>query len=223
MQLLKNSVGRKLVMSVSGLAMIVFVIAHLLGNASIYAGPDGINAYAKALRSFGPLAWSVRITMIFMFVLHICYGTKLTIENRAAKPDAYAVRNNLETTFAGRNMIWTGLLIALFLIYHLLHFTFQVIPPKFPAVAYFDWRGRPDVFMMVVSGLSNLFVSMLYISALAALGLHLAHSIQSSLQTIGVSNERTLPAIMKAGTLAAIIIFLGYAAIPLAILSGILR
>src|SRR5208283_4092296 len=133
MNLLKSSVGRKLIMSVTGFSMVAFVAVHLLGNTSLYHGPDGINAYAKAIHRIAALVWAFRLTMLTLFSLHVFYGIQLALENRAAKPQGYAVNGNLQTTFAGRNMIWTGLLIAAFVVYHLLHFTFQVTNPDISA------------------------------------------------------------------------------------------
>ncbi len=223
MNLLKSSVGKKLVMSVTGFAMIAFVAIHLLGNTSIYHGPDGINAYAKALHRFGPLVLTFRLALLVLFGLHVFYGIQLTLENRTAKPQGYAVNGNLQTTFAGRNMIWTGLLIGAFIVYHLLHFTFQVTNPDISSRSHLDIMGRPDVFTMVVLSFRNFFISLVYIFAMCALWLHLSHSIQSLFQTLGLNGEKTFPVIRKGGTLAAIIIFLGFASIPVVILAGLLK
>jgi len=223
MNLLKNSVGRKLIMSVTGFPMIAFVSAHLLGNTSLYHGPDGINAYAKALHRFSSLIWAYRVPMLAMFSLHVFFGIQLALENRAAKPQGYVVNGNIQTTFAARNMIWTGLLIGAFLVYHLLHFTFQVTNPDISAIRHLDAMGRPDVFTMVVLSFRNFFISLVYICAMCALGLHLSHSIQSLFQTIGLNSEKAFPAIRKGGTLAAIIIFLGFASFPLVIFAGLLK
>jgi len=223
MQFLRSSVGRKIVMAVSGFSMIIFVVVHLLGNASLYAGPDGINAYAKALHSFPPLLWLFRLTMLAMLLLHVFFGTQLTLENRAAKPQAYKVKKDLSATFAGRNMIWTGLLIGVFLVYHLLHFTFQIIDPGISAIRNLDAMGRPDVFTMVVLSFRKFFVSLTYFFAMGILAFHLLHSIQSSFQTLGLNSDRTFSLILKGGTLAAVLIFFGYIAFPAVIYLGILK
>jgi len=223
MHLLKSSVGRKLIMSATGLSMIAFVVVHLLGNTTLYHGPDGINAYAKALHRFSSLVWAFRLTLLAMFSLHVFYGIQLTLENRAAKPQGYALNKNLQTTFAARSMIWTGLLIGAFVVYHLLHFTFQVTNPDISSRGHLDPMGRPDVFTMVVLSFHNFFISLVYICATCALGLHLSHSIQSLFQTIGLNSERTFPAIRKVGTLAAIIIFIGFVSFPVVILAGLLK
>lgn len=223
MRVLESPVAKKMVMSVTGLSMIAFVLVHLLGNTSLYYGPDGINAYAEALHRFAALVWSFRLAMVTLLLLHVFYGIRLTLENRAAKPQAYAVKESRAATFAGKSMIWTGLLIGGFILFHLLHFTFQVISPGISAIAHPDAMGRPDVFMMVVLSFRKAFVSLLYLGAMAALGLHLMHSIQSAVQTLGLNSGKTLPEIMKAGAFAAILIFLGFAAFPIAVLTGLLK
>ncbi len=109
--------------------------------------------------------------MLTMFSLHVFYGTRLTLENQDAKPLGYAVTERLQTTFEGRNMIWTGLLIGTFLVYHLLQFTFQVTDPGISANRHPDAMGRPDVFMMVVLSFRKFFVSFTYILAMGTLGI----------------------------------------------------
>jgi len=222
MMLLQNRVGRKVGMSVTGFGMIIFVVIHLLGNASIlFSGPDGINSYAKLLHSLGAFLWAVRLAMLILLCLHVFFGILLTLENRAAKPERYAVRNDLSATFAGRNMIWTGLLVAFYLVYHLLHFTLPVIHPELSAYRNADAAGRPDIFKMVILNFRSISVAGLYVLAMAALGLHLSHGLQSMVQTLGLNNERTLPIIIKVGTIAAAVLFLGYISIPVSVFAGL--
>ena len=223
MQLLQSIAGRKIVMSLTGLSLIGFVTLHLLGNSSVYYGPGGMNAYAGTLYGLGPFIWLIRLLMLVFVSLHVFYGIVITLENRKAKPDAYAVTKRLRSTFSGRNMIWTGLLTGSFLVYHLLHFTFHVTNPEISASRHLDVMGRPDVFMMVVFGFRNLAVAILYILALSSLALHLTHGIQSMFQTIGLNTEKTEPLIIRAGIITAIIIFLGYISIPVAVITGIVR
>lgn len=223
MGFLKSMVGRKIVMAVSGLMMVLFIVVHLLGNTSIFAGPNGINAYAMKLHELAPLVWSYRLIMLILVSLHIYYGIQLTLENDKAKPQAYAVKKSLTATFAGKSMIWTGLIIGAFLIYHLLHFTIQVTNPGISAVRNLDAAGRPDVFHMVVLSFQKALISLIYVGALIALAFHLTHGIQSFFQTLGLNNDRTFPVITKSGSLAALIILLGYVAIPIIIFMGILK
>jgi len=208
-------------MTITGQFMVLFVIFHVLGNSTIYV--NWLNAYAVALHAFPPFLWAIRLTMIAAVIFHIYHGIITTIENRAAKPQAYAITNHLSATFAGRNMIWYGALIFSFLIYHLLQFTFQVTDPAIAAVRNFDAAGRPDVFSMVVQSFQHMNIVLVYVVSMTALLLHLTHGIQSSFQTWGLNNDKSLPIMIKAGTIVAVVLFLGYVAIPLVIALGILK
>ncbi len=216
-------IGRKIVMAVSGLMMVLFVVAHLLGNTTVFAGQNGINAYAARLHGLAPFVWIYRIVMIVLLSLHVFFGVQLTLENNRAKPGSYAVKKSLSASFAGKSMIWTGLIIGCFIIYHLLQFTFQVTDPAISAAENLDALGRPDVFHMVVYTLRNAAIALAYTGALVALAFHLVHGIQSFFQSLGLNNERTLHVIIKSAAVAAIIIFLGYVSIPVMIFTGILK
>jgi len=215
-------VGRKMVMAVSGLLMVLFVVGHLVGNSTIYWGAGGINAYAEKLHALFPLVWGYRVVMVVLLGLHVFLGIQLSLENNAAKPQGYAVDRNLKATFGGMSMIWTGLIIGGFLLYHLLHFTFQLTDPELSALRHPDVLGRPDVYHMVVGGFQKMLVSLIYVGALTALAFHLSHGIQSLFQSLGLSSDRTLPVMEKTGTVAAVVLYAGYIAIPLIILIGIL-
>ena len=216
-----STVGRKIMMALTGQLMVFYVIVHALGNSFIYV--NWLNAYAAGLRAFPPFLWAIRLLMIAAVLLHIYLGIVVTLENRASKPQAYAITNHLSTTFAGRNMIWSGALIFPFLIYHLLQFTFQVTEPAIAAVRNLDPAGRPDVLFMVVQSFQHRSIVLVYVVSMAALLLHLTHGIQSSFQTWGMNNDRSLPIMIKAGTITAVVLFLGYVAIPLVIVLGILK
>jgi succinate dehydrogenase / fumarate reductase cytochrome b subunit len=161
--------------------------------------------------------------MLAAVVLHVYFAVQLTLENSEARPQAYRKKEDLTSTFSGRNMVWTGSAIGTFLIYHLLHFTFQVIDPGDAAIARPDPFGRPDVLSMVVAAFHHGLVIALYLTGLVAVWLHLSHGIQSSLQTWGLNGERSFPYIRKVGSLAALALLLGYASIPLAIAAGFLK
>lgn len=219
MQLFNSTVGRKILMAITGQLMVLFVIGHLLGNSSIFAGPNGINAYAVQLHSLGPALWVIRLAMLTFFAVHAWYGIQLTLENRAATPATYAVKNQLKVSFASENMIWTGLLLFAFIVYHLIHFTVRVTPDIVKGV---DAMGRFDVFRMVVGSFQHGIVAFIYVAAMVALFLHLSHGIQSFFQTMGWNNERSLPVISKVGKVLAVIFLVGYSSIPVFILAGIL-
>ena len=221
MNLPASTVARKLVMAATGQLMVLFIILHVLGNATIYFG--WLNAYAAHLHALPPLVWSFRLGLIILFAFHIFYGIVLTLENYAAKPQSYVMRNDLSATVAGRNMIWTGAVIGSFLIYHLLHFTLQVTDPAFAAANHLDSLGRPDVFTMVVKSFKNFGIAAVYLLAMTALWLHLSHGIQSSFQTWGLNSEKSLPVIKRAGAAAAVILFVAYIAVPVLIAMRLLK
>jgi succinate dehydrogenase / fumarate reductase cytochrome b subunit len=218
--LIKSSVGKKILMAVSGQLMVLFVIIHVIGNSTIYFGI--LNDYAEHLHSLYVMVWGNRLLMLTVLSMHVYFGIQLTLENNRAKPDSYALKKNLRATFASKNMIWTGLVIGAFLVYHLLHFTFQVIDPATSASINPDASGSPDVFGMVLAGFQNVVISIVYIVSMSALLLHLTHGIQSSFQTLGLNNERTIPVITRTGSLMAYVLFIGFISIPIIILFGLM-
>jgi len=220
MHVLQSSVGRKIVMALTGQMMVFFVIAHVLGNSTLFFGT--INAYAAGLHALPPLLWAFRSVMIAALALHVYFGIQLSLENSDARRLDYVRKENLASTFAGRNMIWTGTVIGTFILYHLLHFTFQVIDPAMAAATHPDKLGRPDVFSMVVAAFRRAGVVGLYAAGIAGVWLHLSHGIQSSFQSWGLNGERSFPVIQRGGSLAALALLLAYAAIPLAIFAGFL-
>jgi succinate dehydrogenase / fumarate reductase cytochrome b subunit len=219
MRLLSDSIGRKAVVAVTGLFMVLFVVVHLLGNTTIFAGPDGINAYAEKLQGLGPFVWVSRIFMGAMLCLHVIFAVLLTLENRAANPGKYAVKRMLKATFAGETMIWTGLLLLAFIAYHLLQFTFRVTPD---IVLGIDAKKRVDVFTMVYSSFRITPIALIYVAGMVTLFLHLSHGIQSIFQTIGLNNDKTMPQFGALGKVLSVLFLVGYSAIPVLILAGIL-
>ena len=219
MSLLTSSVGRKVLMAVSGFFLLGFVIAHLIGNSTIFVGSDWINAYAEHLQELGPFVWVFRAFMFLMLSVHILFGVILTLENWGANPEKYAVSKKLKVTFASKTMIWTGLLLLSFIVGHLLQFTFRITPDIVLAA---DEVGRFDVFTMVVSSLRITVIAVVYIFAMVVLFLHTNHGIQSFLQSLGLSNDKLQPRYTLAGKLISTLFLVGFGAIPVLILTGIL-
>ncbi|CAH2030667.1 succinate dehydrogenase cytochrome b subunit [Trichlorobacter ammonificans] len=216
-----TSIGRKIVMAVTGCCMLLFSIVHLLGNSSIFAGAAGLNSYAQHLHSLPlPIIMAFRAVMLAVFVVHVLYGIQLTIENRTATPTGYAVKAQRKTTFASENMIWTGLLLFVFIVFHLLHFTFRVTPGL---TLTSDAAGHFNVFAMVASSFSTFAGAGIYVAAMVVLFLHLYHGIQSFFQTMGWNCDCSQPAITKLGMVVALILLFGYVSIPLSIFFGILK
>jgi len=221
MSAIDNSVSKKVLMALTGQMMILFVIAHLLGNSTIFF--HSLNEYAGRLHTLMPLLWVFRFVMSAVLLVHVYFAIQLTLANWRANQDEYAVKVRLRSTLASRTMIWTGVLILAYLIYHVLHFALQVINPEIAAASNMDAAGNPDVYGMVVKGLGELSVSIVYVLSMAAVLLHLLHGIQSSFQSLGLNNDRLEPAITRSGMAASIIIFAGYASIPVAVILGLLK
>ena len=216
-----STVGRKIVMAITGQVLVLFIVFHVAGNSTIFF--HALNAYVAALYRLPVFVWGGRLVLVLAFIFHSYYGIVLKLENNKAKPESYAVTSYRKATFAGRNQIWTGVLVLAFLAYHLLQFTFQTTNPGIAADTHLDALGRPDVFTMVVASFRQIGIAGVYVFSLLALGLHLLHGMQSSLQTWGLNNDRTLPVFEKTGLVASIVLFLWYAAIPICILMGILK
>jgi succinate dehydrogenase / fumarate reductase cytochrome b subunit len=221
MQLLTSSVGRKILVAISGQLMVLFVIVHLLGNSSIFI-PGGINAYAEHLHALPPMVWSLRIVMLVSLLTHIYFGIQLTLENKTANPTPYAIKRKLKATFSSRNMIWTGVLLGIFIIGHLLHFTARMTPDIAPRLASLSSGPVFDVYSMVVGSFRHGAIAALYIAAMVVLFLHLNHGIQAFFQTMGWNSDRSLPVISRTGKVIAIIFLVGYSSIPIFILARIL-
>ncbi len=216
MRLFSDSIGRKVVMAITGLLMVLFVIGHLLGNLSIFAGPNGINAYAQHLHDLPALVWGTRIVMGVSVLLHVFISIQVTLENSAAKADRYAVQSSLRATFASKNMIWTGVILGIFIVSHLFHFTIGVHPAP-------DFAGRNDVYAMVIAGLGKTLTGLAYIVAMISLFLHLSHGIQSAPQTLGLSNAMLQPRYGVIGKVASAVFLIGFGAIPAVILAQLVH
>jgi succinate dehydrogenase cytochrome b subunit len=219
MQLLKSSVGRKVLMAITGQLMVLFVIVHLLGNSSIFMGPNGLNSYAEHLHSLGPLVWVFRLAMLAFLLVHGIFGVLVSLENSAANPEKYAVNRKLKRGFASENMIWTGLLLVVFIVYHLVHFTVRATAD----VAPFAAEVPGNVFGMVTTSFANGGIAMIYVAAMVVLCLHLFHGIQSFFQTMGWSSDKSLPIVSQAGRALAFVFLFGYSSIPLLILAGLIK
>jgi len=214
-----SSVGRKFIVAITGLALIGFVVMHLLGNLQMFLGPDPINSYAKTLQDLGPIIWVARISLLVFLVTHVYVSIALSRENQAARPEAYKYDATVGATWASLHMRMTGLVILAFLIIHLMHFTFRWLHPEF--TTFFDEQGRNDVYRMVVIGFQNRFYAFGYIIAVAFLGVHLSHAISSVFQTLGVSSPSTRKRLEKFAFAISLFISIGYMSIPVSVLIGI--
>lgn len=213
---LRSSIGRKVVMAVTGAILFGFVLGHMLGNLQVYLGPEAMNAYAVFLRELlhGTGLWIVRAVLLAAVILHIWSATSLTLSSRKARPVAYAEQKWRESTYASRTMRWSGVILFAFIVYHLMHLTFGNAHPTFI---------EGDVYHNFVAGFRSVPVSAAYIVAMILLGLHLRHGVWSMFQTLGVSHPRHIAMARTGAWIFAAVIVLGNISFPLAVLAGILK
>jgi succinate dehydrogenase / fumarate reductase cytochrome b subunit len=221
--LFQSSLGKKYLMAVTGFLLFLFVIGHLVGNLQVFLGPEAINRYGHFLQSNIELLWPVRIGLLAIVGIHIWAAVKLSAENKAARPVAYAVYQPKGSTYASRTMLMSGLITLAFIIYHLLHYTVQVKYVNLTGqdfTVFMDPEKRHDIFKMMVVGFNNGWVSAFYILGVGLLCLHLSHGTSSMFQSIGWKNDVYRPFLDKAARVLAALIFIGYISIPIAILCG---
>ena len=216
----KSSVGRKIIVAVTGLGLFLFVIVHMLGNLQIFLGPDPINHYAEFLKSKPLLLWTARLGLLLLVVLHITLAIQLALENRRARPVGYSRGKPAASSLASRTILISGLMIFSFVVYHLLQFTVGTTNPEYLQLR--DAQGRHDVYEMMVRGFSHPWVSFFYILSVGLLCLHLSHGVSSTFQSLGI-RKRTCSVIDRFAKAAAVLIFIGNTSIPLAVLGGVVR
>ena len=214
----KTSLDRKTVMAVSGLFLIGFLIAHLLGNLQIFLGQEWLNSYAQHLEDLPLLVIPVNAILLAAFLAHVSTAVLLSAQNRAARPITYAYKKTVQATLASRTLPITGLVIFLFVVYHLLHYTWGVAHPQYFHLT--DAKGRHDVYSMVVLGFQNAPISAVYVTALLVLSVHVGHGASSFLQTLGLTPRGAQKKFRLAGQLFGWLLFFAYAAIPVSVLAG---
>lgn len=209
-------IGKKIFLGFSGMVLLGFIVGHLLGNLSVFAGEDAINSYAYFLHNNKILLYTARVFLLFMLIVHIYFSFSLTYLNNAAREKDYTCKQNINSTFASRTMIYSGLMILCFIVFHLLHFTLGKIQPQFYGIT--DDKNRVNVYSMLINNFTNPFISAIYIFAMLCLGLHLSHAFFSVCQTFSIVNTHN--SIHKARNISVIvsaIIIVGYVSIPLTI------
>jgi succinate dehydrogenase / fumarate reductase cytochrome b subunit len=217
----RSAIGKKAVMAVSGVFLFGWILAHMLGNMKLYFGPEHMNSYASWLREIGgpfiPQKFALNITRVLLLVaawLHIQAATQLTLMNRRARPVAYNHRDYVEASYAARTMRWGGVIILLFVWYHLGHLTFGKFHPNFIP---------DDPYHNVVTGFQVWWVSAIYIVANLALGLHLYHGLWSMFNSLGLNHPKFNSWRRVFATVFALVITLGNISFPIFVLMGVVR
>ena len=204
-------------MAVTGLMMVVYLLLHMLGNLKIFFGAQDFDGYARWLRTIGEpvlhgswFLWLQRVALTAALVLHVTAAAQLSRRDRQARPQRYAHRLRARATYATRTMRWGGVIVALFIVWHLLDLTFGLVNPHFEA-------GRP--YRNVVVDFQVWWINLIYIVAVVLVGLHIQHGIASAARTLGSANTK----IQVAGTAIAAFITLGFIAVPIGVMTGLVR
>jgi succinate dehydrogenase / fumarate reductase cytochrome b subunit len=217
----QSSIGKKWVMAVTGLVMLLFLLLHMLGNLKIFFGPTEFDDYAAWLRTIGEpvlhgawFLWIQRVVLLVAVVLHVTAAAQLTRRDRAARPTGYAHGQRPQATFATRTMRYGGVILALFIVFHLLDMTAGVTNPK-----YAEGRVYADVY----TDFQHWYIDLVYLLAMAMLGLHINHGFWSASQTLGLNNPTRDKAIKATGTFLAVIISVGFMMAPIGVMTGIVK
>ena len=214
-------IGKKVVMALTGVMLFGYVVAHLLGNLQIYSSnPQQINVYAAFLHNPANvgLLWGARVALLIAVILHIVASIQLWQMKRNARPQGYVKKDEAATSYASRTMMWSGPIVAAFVIFHVLHLTAgQVVP------LHELGPNQPDVRANVIAGFSNPLISGFYILAMILLCMHLYHGLWSMFQSLGFHHPRHTPKLQKGAAIFAILIAIGNCSIPLAVMAGLLK
>ena len=237
---LNSSLGKKYLTAVTGLLLAGFLISHLTGNLLIYVGPEALNEYAHKLKTMPiyALVWGARTALLTFFLVHLISGVRLTLQNKGARPVRYKGQKTKIASISSRTMIWSGIVIALFVAYHLAHFTLHWTSADIANLSpYYDPSALKaaggditlvpakyimfDVYTMVVMSFQNIFISLLYIASMFALWFHLCHGTSSVFQTLGANFPKIRFLTNLIGPAFATVLLVGNCSIPIAVLSGI--
>lgn len=210
---LEATVAKKVLVAITGIVLFGFVLIHMVGNIQLYQGPEKLNHYAELLQSMKPVLWTFRIVLLAAVGVHALFAILLWLRNRGARPVAYENQRFVSATLTSRTMIWSGPLIGLFVVYHILHFTTGTFPPP-----HFDSH---NVYNNVVYAFQVPGVSIAYIIAMVALGFHLYHGGVSLFQTLGLRtphDEKPLKLVLWVITTIIVVVNISF---PLAVLTGL--
>jgi succinate dehydrogenase / fumarate reductase cytochrome b subunit len=205
-------IGKKVVMAITGAILFGFVLGHMAGNLQVFLGREAFDHYAVLLRTIPELLWGIRILLLVSVILHIVAAVQLTALQNKARPVGYKKKKAVESSYASRTMMWSGPIIAAFLVYHLLHLTFGTVHPSFEEGHVYD---------NVIAGFRVIPVSIAYIVSMVLLGMHLNHGVWSMFQSLGVSHPRYSVGLRRFANIFSILVTAGFISVPLAVMTGI--
>jgi succinate dehydrogenase / fumarate reductase cytochrome b subunit len=222
--LYRSTIGKKVIMAVSGLILVGFVIVHMAGNLQVFIGPAKINGYSAFLKSTGELLWLVRLVLFVALVLHVLMAYQLTRMKVRARPVDYQQRTPQVSTMASRSMRWGGVLLLVFIVFHILHMTTgTVFPIASRPDAQYPGFSTTNVYGNIIAAFRNPVVTGAYVVAMLFLLLHLFHGAWSSVRTLGLIRPSVHPLERRISTVIAVVVWLGFTAVPVAVLLGVIR
>lgn len=239
-----STIGRKILMALTGLVLVLFVMGHMLGNLQIFLGPDVINAYAYKLHHLLPASalWAVRLVLLGTIAVHIWAAVTLTLDNRKARPQGYLEDKVVQASYSSRTMRMSGIILLAFIIFHITHFTVRAVPgKKYDELGVLDNTMVPlvkdgqvvmkngheiptfNVNDMMVQGFESKLVSAFYIIATGLLCMHLTHGFSSMFQSVGLRNGLWRRRLDRAALAYGWVVFIGFAIIPISVMTGLLK
>jgi succinate dehydrogenase / fumarate reductase cytochrome b subunit len=222
-QVYRSTVGLKILMAVTGLLLLLFVLQHLVGNLKVFGGQDAFNSYAEFMQGLGLIKWGARGGLLAVLVVHVASAFKLRARNAAARPSRYEVRRSYASTWYGRTMMISGVLVLVYIAYHIAHFTGELVNYQELYDEAADGHVRRDIYTNFVRSLSNPLIGGFYVLGNVALGFHVAHGASSMLRTLGASQGRFRPALEKLGPVTGLLLGAGNVSMPLACMLGIIH
>jgi succinate dehydrogenase / fumarate reductase cytochrome b subunit len=219
----RSTVGKKIIMAVTGLIWVGFVILHMAGNLQAFLGAEKLNNYAAMLH--GPLeevVWLQRVVLFVALVLHVLMAYQLTRRAATARPVGYQMRDPQVSTLSSRTMRWGGVFILVFLVFHILHFTTRMLGPAGFADGV-DATGHFDLYHAVVTSFRVWWIAALYVFAMIALGFHLWHGAWASIRTLGYAKPSDNPLKRRIAAGLATVVWVGFILVPIGVFMGIIR
>lgn len=217
----RSSIGKKIIMALSGVVLFGFVMGHMVGNLKLYQGPEAVNSYARFLREMGTplfnhesLLWIARIVLLTSVFAHIITAIQLARSNSDARPVGYKKKEHIASSYAARTMIFSGPILAAFVIYHIMHLTTGWVHPNF---------NPDDVYQNLIRGFQVWYVSAFYIVAMLGLGYHMIHGVWSFMQSLGLNNSKYDMLIRRFAAVATAAVVVGNISFPVSVLLGIVK
>ncbi|MET8543035.1 succinate dehydrogenase cytochrome b subunit [Kitasatospora sp. NPDC004799] len=216
----RSTVGKKAVMAVTGLVMLLYLVAHMLGNLKVFFGPDDINGYAAWLRTIGQpflghewFLWIARAGLLAAVVLHGVSAYQLSRRDLAARPSKYAHKRR-RASYATRTMRWGGVILALFIVWHILDLTTLTVNPG---------TDHGQTYQNIVASFGRWYVDVFYVVAMLAVGLHIRHGFWSAAQSLGANNARRDRALKLIANGLALVLTAGFLSVPVAVMTGVVK